>query len=83
MKDLTLSLFGVDPNLELMGWYNQNSGSTTHPVAQKAPNAGVCTTCTVISGNGLLTGTAVVIQVIATTRTGTLKNLRRIHDSRL
>jgi formylglycine-generating enzyme required for sulfatase activity len=36
--DIT-STRGVDPNLELMGWYVGNSGSTTHPVAQKNPNA--------------------------------------------
>jgi formylglycine-generating enzyme required for sulfatase activity len=29
----------VDPNLDLIGWYNGNSGSTTHPVALKQPNA--------------------------------------------
>ena len=29
---------GNDPNLNLMGWYNQNSGSTTHPVGQKQDN---------------------------------------------
>ena len=29
---------GKDPNLEKIGWYNQNSSSTTHPVGQKTPN---------------------------------------------
>jgi formylglycine-generating enzyme required for sulfatase activity len=29
---------GSDPNLDLIGWYGSNSGSTTHPVAQKAAN---------------------------------------------
>jgi formylglycine-generating enzyme required for sulfatase activity len=29
---------GNDTNLNLIGWYNTNSGSTTHPVAQKAAN---------------------------------------------
>jgi len=28
-----------DPNLETMGWYCDNSESTSHPVAQKNPNA--------------------------------------------
>ena len=30
---------GVDPNLSSIGWYDQNAGSKTHPVAQKDPNA--------------------------------------------
>lgn len=30
---------GYDPNLDRMGWYCGNSGSTMHPVAQKQPNA--------------------------------------------
>jgi formylglycine-generating enzyme required for sulfatase activity len=33
------SATGNDPNLNLIGWYNQNSGSKTHPVGQKDPNA--------------------------------------------
>jgi formylglycine-generating enzyme required for sulfatase activity len=28
-----------DPNLDAMGWYCGNSGSKTHPAAQKLPNA--------------------------------------------
>ena len=28
-----------DPNLDKIGWYNQNSSSMTHPVGKKAPNA--------------------------------------------
>ena len=30
---------GKDPNLEKIGWYRENSGSRTHPVGNKAPNA--------------------------------------------
>ena len=30
---------GYDPNLDAIGWYAYNSGSETHPVAQKTPNA--------------------------------------------
>ena len=30
---------GYDPNLDAIGWYTYNSGSKTHPVAQKTPNA--------------------------------------------
>ncbi|MEO7100587.1 MAG: SUMF1/EgtB/PvdO family nonheme iron enzyme [Luteolibacter sp.] len=30
---------GVDPNLELAGWYDKNSGLKTQPVGQKQPNA--------------------------------------------
>jgi formylglycine-generating enzyme required for sulfatase activity len=29
----------TDSNLDVMGWYNSNSGSTPHAVAQKQPNA--------------------------------------------
>jgi formylglycine-generating enzyme required for sulfatase activity len=29
----------LDPNLDAIGWYRGNSGNTTHPDAQKAPNA--------------------------------------------
>jgi formylglycine-generating enzyme required for sulfatase activity len=29
---------GSDPHLDKIGWYDQNSSSTTHPVAQKQPN---------------------------------------------
>ena len=29
---------GADPNLDEIGWYNANSGATTHPVGGKAPN---------------------------------------------
>ena len=30
---------GNDPNLNSIGWYDQNAGSKTHPVTQKDPNA--------------------------------------------
>ena len=30
---------GLDPNLNAIGWYCYNSGSKTHPVAGKTPNA--------------------------------------------
>ncbi len=30
---------GDDPNLDQIGWYDQNSGSKTHPVAQKLANS--------------------------------------------
>jgi len=30
---------GYDPVLHAMGWYNENSDNTSHPVAQKEPNA--------------------------------------------
>ncbi|MBW1865788.1 MAG: formylglycine-generating enzyme family protein, partial [Deltaproteobacteria bacterium] len=29
----------ADPNLDKIGWYCGNAGSTTHPVAQKQPNS--------------------------------------------
>lgn len=32
---------GKDPALEKLGWYDANSGMTTHPVGQKRPNAWV------------------------------------------
>ncbi len=32
-------LSAVDPNLDLLGWYNQNSGGKMHRVGQKLPNA--------------------------------------------
>jgi len=35
--DIT-QLTGNDPNLNQIGWYAENSSSTTHSVAQKAPN---------------------------------------------
>jgi formylglycine-generating enzyme required for sulfatase activity len=31
--------YGGDGNLNDMGWYNQNSGNTTHPVGKKLANA--------------------------------------------
>ena len=37
--DITETGCGFDPNLDAIGWYYGNSGSTTHPVAQKQPNA--------------------------------------------
>ncbi len=33
------SCYGKDPNLDKIGWYDQNSSSKTHPVGGKAPNA--------------------------------------------
>jgi formylglycine-generating enzyme required for sulfatase activity len=30
---------GKDPTLELLGWYDENSGQQTHPVKEKKPNA--------------------------------------------
>ena len=35
----TTGPFAGNGDLDSMGWYNQNSGNTTHPVAQKQPNA--------------------------------------------
>ena len=37
--EITETNCGYDPNLDAMGWYCYNSGSTPHPVAQKTPNA--------------------------------------------
>ena len=34
----TMTLY-AGPNLDAMGWYNQNSGGRTHEVGQKEPNA--------------------------------------------
>lgn len=31
--------YDVDPNLEVIGWYTENSDMETHPVAYKEPNA--------------------------------------------
>jgi len=36
---ITESQCGLDPNLDLMGWYCGNSGSQTHPVGKKRRNA--------------------------------------------
>jgi formylglycine-generating enzyme required for sulfatase activity len=36
--DITYNDCTVDPNLDAIGWYCGNADSTTHPVAQKAPN---------------------------------------------
>jgi len=36
--DITQTECGNDSNLDSIGWYCNNSGSTTHPVAQKEPN---------------------------------------------
>ncbi len=36
---LTETGWELDPNLDAMGWYVYNSGSVTHPVAQKDANA--------------------------------------------
>lgn len=33
------SMSPLDPNLDLIGWYGGNSGSNTHPVGGKEPNA--------------------------------------------
>ena len=35
----TNGLYGEDGNLDEIGWYSGNSGSSTHPVGQKKPNA--------------------------------------------
>ena len=35
----TTGQYGGDGNLDDMGWYNQNSGGTTHPVGQKQANS--------------------------------------------
>ena len=37
--DITELECGYDPNLDAIGWYCYNSGSKTHAVAGKAPNA--------------------------------------------
>ena len=36
---ITETGYDYDPNLDAIGWYYYNSGSETHPVAGKAPNA--------------------------------------------
>jgi formylglycine-generating enzyme required for sulfatase activity len=36
--DITYTDCTVDSNLDAIGWYCGNASSTTHPVAQKAPN---------------------------------------------
>ena len=36
--DIT-QIYGDDPNLDKIGWYDQNSSSTTHSVAQKLANS--------------------------------------------
>jgi formylglycine-generating enzyme required for sulfatase activity len=36
--NMTEAACGLDPNLDVMGWYCYNAGSTTHPVAQKQAN---------------------------------------------
>jgi formylglycine-generating enzyme required for sulfatase activity len=37
--DITEEECGIDPNLDAIGWYCGNSDYTTHPTAQKQPNA--------------------------------------------
>lgn len=37
--DITEADCGYDPNLDIIGWYCNNSSDTTHPVARKDPNA--------------------------------------------
>jgi len=37
--DMSESGCNLDPNLNAMGWYCYNAGSTTHPVAQKQANS--------------------------------------------
>jgi tetratricopeptide (TPR) repeat protein len=41
-------------------WYNANSGSQTHPPGQKKANAWGLPICTVMSGNGVRTGTVTI-----------------------
>ena len=37
--DITVTYCSYDSNLDTVGWYCYNSSNTTHPVAQKDPNA--------------------------------------------
>ena len=39
IMDPITSAVGLDPNAEAIAWYKRNSGSTTHAVKGKLPNA--------------------------------------------